>query len=109
MTPDDEHAPDRQFAATLAHGIDILLAYRPGDVLLGNRDFVQRTGLPKSTVARLTHTLVSRTVPNGVTMCSRSPSHFAGQSIRNGSWSTAGSGRGPVPLTSYNGPSARGS
>ncbi|MCY0854124.1 IclR family transcriptional regulator [Cupriavidus sp. D39] len=58
MTPDDENDADRHFAATLAHGIDILLAYRPGEVLLGNRDFVQRTGLSKSTVARLTHTLV---------------------------------------------------
>ncbi|GJG98322.1 IclR family transcriptional regulator [Cupriavidus pauculus] len=48
---------DRQFARTLANGIDILLAYRPGEALLGNRDFVQRTGLSKSTVARLTHTL----------------------------------------------------
>ncbi|RZT42195.1 IclR family transcriptional regulator [Cupriavidus agavae] len=49
---------DRQFATTLANGIDILLAYRPGEALLGNKDFVQRTGLSKSTVARLTHTLV---------------------------------------------------
>jgi DNA-binding IclR family transcriptional regulator len=48
---------DRQFATTLARGIDILLAYRPGESLLGNRDFVLRTGLSKSTVARLTHTL----------------------------------------------------
>ena len=48
---------DRQFARTLANGIDLLLAYRPGETLLGNRDFVQRTGLSKSTVARLTHTL----------------------------------------------------
>ncbi|WP_454763840.1 IclR family transcriptional regulator [Cupriavidus campinensis] len=50
-------AKDRQFASTLAHGIDILLAYRAGESLLGNKDFVLRTGLSKSTVARLTHTL----------------------------------------------------
>ncbi|MGY8525634.1 IclR family transcriptional regulator [Paracidovorax citrulli] len=58
-TPADaaEESKDRQFAATLANGIDILLAYRPGEAMLGNRDFVQRTGLSKSTVARLTHTL----------------------------------------------------
>lgn len=49
---------DRQFATTLAHGLDILLAYRTGDSLLGNKDFVERTGLSKSAVARLTHTLV---------------------------------------------------
>lgn len=55
--PADAPPKDRQFATTLASGIDILLAYRPGDALLGNKDFVQRTGLSKSTVARLTHTL----------------------------------------------------
>lgn len=48
---------DRHFATTLARGIDILLAFRAGESLLGNKDFVQRTGLSKSTVARLTHTL----------------------------------------------------
>jgi DNA-binding IclR family transcriptional regulator len=55
IPPDD--ARDRQFATTLANGLDILLAYRAGESLLGNKDFVQRTGLSKSTVARLTHTL----------------------------------------------------
>lgn len=55
--PADAPPKDRQFATTLASGIDILLAYRPGDARLGNKDFVQRTGLSKSTVARLTHTL----------------------------------------------------
>ncbi|WP_420993721.1 IclR family transcriptional regulator [Cupriavidus sp. 30B13] len=48
---------DRQFAGTLASGIDLLLAYRPGEALLGNAEFARRTGLSKSTVARLTHTL----------------------------------------------------
>lgn len=48
---------DPQFATTLARGIDLLLCYRVGESLLGNRDFVLRTGLSKSTVARLTHTL----------------------------------------------------
>jgi DNA-binding IclR family transcriptional regulator len=48
---------DPQFATTLARGIDILLSYRVGESLLGNREFVQRTGLSKTTVARLTHTL----------------------------------------------------
>lgn len=52
-------AKDRQFATTLANGIDILLAFRPGESMLGNKDFVQRTGLSKSTVARLTHTLTA--------------------------------------------------
>jgi DNA-binding IclR family transcriptional regulator len=48
---------DRQFASTLARGIDILLCYHVGESVLGNKDFVQRTGLSKTTVARLTHTL----------------------------------------------------
>jgi DNA-binding IclR family transcriptional regulator len=48
---------DRQFATTLARGIDLLLCYRVGESVLGNKDFVQRTGLSKTTVARLTHTL----------------------------------------------------
>jgi DNA-binding IclR family transcriptional regulator len=50
---------DPQFATTLARGIDILLSYRVGESVLGNREFVQRTGLSKTTVARLTHTLTS--------------------------------------------------
>lgn len=55
--PEPADDKDPQFAATLARGIDILLSYRVGESTLGNRDFVQRTGLSKSTVARLTHTL----------------------------------------------------
>ncbi|UXC39048.1 IclR family transcriptional regulator [Cupriavidus gilardii] len=50
---------DRQFATTLANGIDILLAFDSGDAMLGNRDFAERTGLSKTTVARLTHTLTA--------------------------------------------------
>ncbi|CAG2156382.1 IclR family transcriptional regulator [Cupriavidus numazuensis] len=53
----DDVGRDRQFATTLSHGLDILLAFRVGDAMLGNRDFVQRTGLSKSAVSRLTHTL----------------------------------------------------
>ncbi|MCT9124791.1 IclR family transcriptional regulator [Cupriavidus gilardii] len=50
---------DRQFATTLANGVDILLAFDSGDAMLGNRDFAERTGLSKTTVARLTHTLTA--------------------------------------------------
>jgi DNA-binding IclR family transcriptional regulator len=52
-----EDVKDRQFASTLASGIDILLAFRVGDSVLGNKELASRTGLSKSTVARLTHTL----------------------------------------------------
>lgn len=48
---------DRQFAATLARGIDLLLCFRADDASLANKDFAQRTGLSRPTVARLTHTL----------------------------------------------------
>ena len=48
---------DRQFASTLASGIDLLSSYRVGESWLGNKDFAERTGLSRPTVARLTHTL----------------------------------------------------
>ncbi len=48
---------DRQFAGTLARGIDLLLCFRAGESSLANKDFAQRTGLSRPTVARLTHTL----------------------------------------------------
>ena len=48
---------DRKFVTALARGLDILRAFRPGESLLANRDFVERTGLAKATVNRLTYTL----------------------------------------------------
>ena len=59
-----EDTRDRQFATTLARGLDILLSYRVGETLLGNKDFAIRTGLSKPTVARLTHTLTELGYPN---------------------------------------------
>lgn len=56
--PTDAHKHDPQFASTLASGIDILSCFRPGETVLGNKEFAQRTGLMPSTVARLTHTLL---------------------------------------------------
>ena len=50
---------DRRFATTLARGLSVLRAFRPQDDGLGNADIAQRTGLPKSTVSRLTFTLQS--------------------------------------------------
>ncbi|MGN6579709.1 MAG: IclR family transcriptional regulator [Bordetella sp.] len=43
---------------SLERGIEILRAFRPGSVLLGNGEIAERTGLSKSTVSRLTQTLV---------------------------------------------------
>ncbi len=47
----------RQFVTALARGLEVLRAYRPGEVSLGNQEIAQRTGLPKPTVTRLTYTL----------------------------------------------------
>lgn len=52
------HERDREFTTTLARGIDILACFRADRPVLANRDFAQQTGLSRSTVARLTHTLV---------------------------------------------------
>jgi DNA-binding IclR family transcriptional regulator len=43
---------------SLERGIEILRAFRPGSELLGNSELAERTGLSKSTVSRLTQTLV---------------------------------------------------
>jgi DNA-binding IclR family transcriptional regulator len=48
---------DRNFITALARGLDILRCFRPNEIELTNQDFAQRTGLPKPTVSRLTHTL----------------------------------------------------
>ncbi len=47
----------RQFVTALARGLEVLRAFRPGEVALGNQELAQRTGLPKPTVTRLTYTL----------------------------------------------------
>jgi len=49
---------DTQFATTLARGIDILACFRADQPELANKDFARLTGLSRSAVARLTHTLV---------------------------------------------------
>ena len=48
---------ERKFVTALARGLELLRAFGPDDVLLGNRDFAARTGLPKATVSRLAYTL----------------------------------------------------
>lgn len=44
---------------SLERGVEILRAFRQGSELLGNGELAERTGLPKSTVSRLTQTLVA--------------------------------------------------
>lgn len=48
---------DRRYANTLARGLRILRAFRPSDNGLGNLEISERTGIPRSTVSRLTFTL----------------------------------------------------
>lgn len=43
---------------SLERGVEILRAFRQGSEWLGNGELAERTGLPKSTVSRLTQTLV---------------------------------------------------
>src|SRR5690606_22704261 len=45
-------------AASLTRGLEILRAFTADDATLGNQDLIERTGLPKATVSRLTYTLV---------------------------------------------------
>ncbi|MBV1774770.1 IclR family transcriptional regulator [Burkholderiaceae bacterium DAT-1] len=55
--PEDDLSNDRLFVTALARGLDILQAFGMQDRQLGNQELAQRTGLPKSTVSRLTYTL----------------------------------------------------
>lgn len=48
---------DRQFATTLARGLEVLRCFTPLEPMLGNKEISARTGLPKPTVSRLTYTL----------------------------------------------------
>lgn len=54
-----EFEKDRRFATTLARGLSVLRSFRVSDDGLGNAEIAERTGLPKSTVSRLTYTLQS--------------------------------------------------
>ncbi|TDK45109.1 IclR family transcriptional regulator [Antarcticimicrobium luteum] len=55
LIPEDDK--DRNFVTALARGLDVLRCFRPNEVELTNTDISDRTGLPKPTVSRLTHTL----------------------------------------------------
>ena len=48
---------ERQVVTALARGLSVLRSFRQGDRFLGNQELAERTGLPKATVSRLTHTL----------------------------------------------------
>lgn len=48
---------DRHFVTALARGLELLRCFKLGERFLGNQELSKRTGLPKPTVSRLTHTL----------------------------------------------------
>src|SRR6202047_414075 len=48
---------DPSFATTLAHGLDVLAAFRNSSGALSNADLAAHTGLSRPTVSRLTYTL----------------------------------------------------
>jgi DNA-binding IclR family transcriptional regulator len=52
-----ESAGDAAFATTLAKGLVVLEAFDADAPMLGNMEVSARTGIPRPTVARLTHTL----------------------------------------------------
>lgn len=52
-----ESLGDAAFATTLAKGLVVLEAFGAGATMLGNMELSARTGIPRPTVARLTHTL----------------------------------------------------
>lgn len=52
-----EYAHDRQFATTLARGIELLHCFSSQRPLLGNKDLAELMRLPKATVSRLVYTL----------------------------------------------------
>ncbi len=48
---------NRKFISSLARGLDVLVCFMSSDRVLGNQEIAKRTGLPKSTVSRVTYTL----------------------------------------------------
>ncbi len=48
---------DRHFVTALARGLDVLACFRSGERLMGNQEIAEACKLPRSTAARLTHTL----------------------------------------------------
>ena len=50
--------PSSKLNRSVERGIEILRCFKPGMNLLGNSEIVERTGLPPSTISRLTQTLV---------------------------------------------------
>ena len=56
VMPTESQSPRNR---SLERGVDVLRAFRPGSAQLGNAELAERTGLPRSTISRLTQTLVA--------------------------------------------------
>ncbi|MEM7520114.1 MAG: IclR family transcriptional regulator [Pseudomonadota bacterium] len=57
LAPDSTDQKDRNFVVALARGLEILRCFGENEPVLTNSEISDRTGLPKATVSRLTHTL----------------------------------------------------
>lgn len=55
---DEQNSGDRQFANTLARGMEVLRCFSPECSQLSNKELSVMTGMPKATVSRFTYTLV---------------------------------------------------
>lgn len=53
------HEGDRQFATTLARGLELLRCFTPDRPALSNRELCIASGLPAPTISRLTYTLMA--------------------------------------------------
>lgn len=53
----EEYEGDRQFATTLARGLELLRCFTPEEPILGNKELARRLSLPAATVSRLAYTL----------------------------------------------------
>lgn len=51
---------ERKFVTALARGLEVLSCFHASDRYLGNNQIAERTGLPKTTVSRLTFTLTEQ-------------------------------------------------
>lgn len=49
---------ERHFVTALGRGLKVLACFRHGDILLSNNEISERCNLPRSTVSRLTYTLM---------------------------------------------------
>lgn len=84
-------ATDPQFVAALSHGLDILRCFTPERPVLANSALASMTGMPRSSVSRLTHTLVkvgfldydtdARAYRLGLSVLSLQPAALAGTRV----------------------------